>query len=177
MDEVQTGFARTGNWFGFEHAGIKPDVVTLAKAMGNGMPIGAVWARKEVASVFQPGDHGSTFSGTAIATAAARATIKVMLEMDAPSQAKAKGKVLIDALTKLPQVVLVRGRGLLLGVELKSGIDAKIAQSMLLDRGLVTNAVTSSALRLAPPITVLDSEIATAVELITAVLSEMAGKS
>ncbi len=141
------------------------------------MPIGAVWARKEVASVFQPGDHGSTFSGTAIATAAARATIKVMLEMDAPSQAKAKGKVVIDALTKLPQVVLVRGRGLLLGVELKSGIDAKIAQSMLLDRGLVTNAVTSSALRLAPPITVLDSEIATAVELITAVLSEMAGKS
>ena len=177
MDEVQTGFARTGNWFGFEHAGIKPDVVTLAKAMGNGMPIGAVWARKEVASVFQPGDHGSTFSGTAIATAAARATIKVMLEMDALSQAKAKGKVVIDALTKLPQVVLVRGRGLLLGVELKSGIDAKIAQSMLLDRGLVTNAVTSSALRLAPPITVLDSEIATAVELITAVLSEMAGKS
>ena len=71
----------------------------------------------------------------------------------------------------------MRGRGLLLGVELKSGIDAKIAQSMLLDRGLVTNAVTSSALRLAPPITVLDSEIATAVELITAVLSEMAGKS
>lgn len=177
MDEVQTGFARTGQWFGFEHAGIKPDVVTLAKAMGNGMPIGAVWARKEVASVFQPGDHGSTFSGTAIATAAARATIKVMLEMDAPSQAKAKGKLLVDALTKLPQVVIVRGRGLLLGVELQSGIDAKTAQSMLLDRGLVTNAVTSSALRLAPPITVLDSEIATAVQLITSVLAEIASKS
>ena len=177
MDEVQTGFARTGQWFGFEHAGIKPDVVTLAKAMGNGMPIGAVWARKDVASVFQPGDHGSTFSGTAIATAAARATIKVMLEMDAPAQAKAKGKMLCDALTKLPQVVEIRGRGLLLGVELQSGIDAKIAQSMLLDRGLVTNAVTASALRLAPPITVLDSEIATAVELITSVLTEIAGKS
>lgn len=177
MDEVQTGFARTGQWFGFEHAGIKPDVVTLAKAMGNGMPIGAVWARKEVASVFQPGDHGSTFSGTAIATAAARATINVMLEMDAPSQAKAKGKLLVDALIKLPQVVEVRGRGLLLGVELQSGIDAKTAQSMLLDRGLVTNAVTSSALRLAPPITVLDSEIATAVQLITSVLAEIASKS
>ena len=177
MDEVQTGFARTGQWFGFEHAGIKPDVVTLAKAMGNGMPIGAVWARKDVASVFQPGDHGSTFSGTAIATAAARATIKVMLEMDAPAQAKAKGKLLSEALTKLPQVVEIRGRGLLLGVELQSGIDAKIAQSMLLDRGLVTNAVTASALRLAPPITVLDSEIATAVELITSVLAEIAGKS
>ncbi|MCF8543934.1 MAG: acetylornithine/succinylornithine family transaminase [Ilumatobacteraceae bacterium] len=177
MDEVQTGFARTGQWFGFEHAGIKPDVVTLAKAMGNGMPIGAVWARKEVASVFQPGDHGSTFSGTAIATAAARATINVMLEIDAPSQAKAKGKLLVDALTKLSQVVEVRGRGLLLGVELQSGIDAKTAQAMLLDRGLVTNAVTSSALRLAPPITVLDSEIATAVQLITSVLAEIASKS
>jgi predicted acetylornithine/succinylornithine family transaminase len=177
MDEVQTGFARTGQWFGFEHAGIKPDVVTLAKAMGNGMPIGAVWARKEIASVFQPGDHGSTFSGTAIATAAARATINVMLEMDAPAQAKAKGKMLIDALSKLPQVVLVRGRGLLLGVELQSGIDAKLAQSMLLDRGLVTNAVTASALRLAPPITVLESEITTAVDLITSVLAEIASKS
>ena len=177
MDEVQTGFARTGQWFGFEHAGIKPDVVTLAKAMGNGMPIGAVWARKEVASVFQPGDHGSTFSGTAIATAAARATMKVMIEMDAPSVAKAKGKLLSDALTKLPQVVMVRGRGLLLGVELQPGIDAKIAQSMLLERGLVTNAVTATALRLAPPITVLDSEIATAVQLITSVLAEIASKS
>ena len=177
MDEVQTGFARTGEWFGFEHAGIKPDVVTLAKAMGNGMPIGAIWARKEIASVFQPGDHGSTFSGTAIATAAARATMKVMIEMDAPSVAKAKGKILIDALSKLPQVVMVRGRGLLLGVELQSGIDAKIAQSMLLERGLVTNAVTATALRLAPPITVLESEIATAVQLITSVLSEIASKS
>jgi acetylornithine/succinyldiaminopimelate/putrescine aminotransferase len=145
--------------------------------MGNGMPIGAVWARKEVASVFQPGDHGSTFSGTAIATAAARATINVMLEMDAPAQAKAKGKMLIDALSKLPQVVLVRGRGLLLGVELQSGIDAKLAQSMLLNRGLVTNAVTASALRLAPPITVLESEITTAVDLITSVLAEIASKS
>ena len=177
MDEVQTGFARTGQWFGFEHAGIKPDVVTLAKAMGNGMPIGAVWARKEIASVFQPGDHGSTFSGTAIATAAARATMKVMIEMDAPAQARAKGKLLSEALSKLPQVVEIRGRGLLLGVELQSGIDAKTAQSMLLERGLVTNAVTATALRLAPPITVLESEIATAAQLITSVLAEIASKS
>jgi acetylornithine/succinyldiaminopimelate/putrescine aminotransferase len=100
-----------------------------------------------------------------------------MLEMDAPAQARAKGKMLSDALSKLPQVVEIRGRGLLLGVELQSGIEAKTAQSMLLDRGLVTNAVTASALRLAPPITVLDSEIATAVELITSVLAEIASKS
>jgi acetylornithine/succinyldiaminopimelate/putrescine aminotransferase len=85
--------------------------------------------------------------------------------------------MLIDALTKLPQVVMVRGRGLLLGVELQSGIDAKIVQSLLLERGLVTNAVTATALRLAPPITVLESEIVTAVQLITSVLSEIASKS
>ena len=70
VDEVQTGFARTGRWFGFEHAGVRPDVVTMAKAMGNGFPVGACWARREVAAVFEPGDHGSTYSGTAIATAA-----------------------------------------------------------------------------------------------------------
>lgn len=177
MDEVQTGFARTGKWFGFEHAGISPDVVTLAKAMGNGMPIGAVWAKHEVASVFAPGDHGSTFSGTAIATAAARATITTMIEMDAPAVAQEKGEKLAKAIASLPQVIEVRGKGLLLGAELKSGIDAKTAQVMLLDRGLVTNAVTATALRLAPPITVLDSEIDAAVVLISAVLHELDGGS
>ncbi len=70
IDEIQTGFGRTGRWFGFEHDGVKPDVVTMAKAMGNGMPVGACWARTEVAAVFEPGDHGSTYCGTAIATAA-----------------------------------------------------------------------------------------------------------
>jgi len=175
MDEVQTGFARTGQWFGFEHAGIKPDVVTLAKAMGNGMPIGAVWARREIASVFQPGDHGSTFSGTAIATAAARATINVMIAMDAPRVAHAKGLKLSQAIAGLPQVVEVRGRGLLIGAELRQGIDAKSVQLNLLKRGLVTNAVTATALRLAPPITVSDSEIDEAVAMIASALNEIAG--
>ena len=78
VDEIQTGFARTGHWFGFEIDGVSPDVVTLAKAMGNGMPIGACWARTEVAAVFEPGDHGSTYSGTALATAAVSAVIDEM---------------------------------------------------------------------------------------------------
>jgi acetylornithine/N-succinyldiaminopimelate aminotransferase len=73
IDEVQTGFARTGEWFGFQHDGIVPDVVTMAKGMGNGFPVGAVWAPVEIAAAFQPGDHGSTYSGTAIAAAAVRA--------------------------------------------------------------------------------------------------------
>ena len=170
MDEVQTGFARTGRWFGFEHAGIKPDVVTLAKAMGNGMPIGALWAKKSVAGVFQPGDHGSTFSGTAIATAAARATIQVMKEIDAPELARTKGEYLSELLQKIPAVVGVRGRGLLLGVELEPGTDAKLIYNTLLDHGLVTNAVTATALRLAPPLTVSNEEIDEAVSIIADVL-------
>lgn len=170
MDEVQTGFARTGRWFGFEHAGIKPDVVTLAKAMGNGMPIGALWAKKSVAGVFQPGDHGSTFSGTAIATAAARATIQVMKEIDAPERARVQGEYLRASLQKIPAIVDVRGRGLLLGAELRPGIDSKLVYNTLLDHGLVTNAVTATALRLAPPITVSTEEIDEAVSIIADVL-------
>lgn len=170
VDEVQTGFARTGRWFGFEHAGIKPDVVTLAKAMGNGMPIGALWATKPIAGVFQPGDHGSTFSGTAIATAAARATIQVMKKIDAPRLARERGEYLGNALRRIPAIVDVRGRGLLLGAELREGLDAKVVNSTLLERGLVANGVTATALRLAPPITVSTAEIDEAVAIIAEVL-------
>ena len=99
IDEIQTGFARTGAWFGFEHHGVSPDVVTLAKAMGNGMPIGACWARRDVAAVFQPGDHGSTYSGTAIATAAVSAVVDEMRRIDAPALARAQGA----RLTALPR--------------------------------------------------------------------------
>ncbi|MEK7295696.1 MAG: acetylornithine transaminase [Actinomycetota bacterium] len=170
MDEVQTGFGRTGRWFGFEHAGISPDVVTLAKAMGNGMPIGALWAKKSVAAVFQPGDHGSTFSGTAIATAAARATIQVMKQINAPERARVQGEYLRAALAKIPAIVDVRGKGLLLGAELRPGIDAKMVYNTLLDHGLVTNAVTATALRLAPPITVSTVEIDEAASILADVL-------
>ncbi|MEO5974533.1 MAG: aminotransferase class III-fold pyridoxal phosphate-dependent enzyme, partial [Ilumatobacteraceae bacterium] len=137
---------------------------------GNGMPIGAVWAKKSVAGVFQPGDHGSTFSGTAIATAAARATIQVMKEINAPELARAKGKYLSESLQKIPGIIDVRGRGLLLGAELKPGTDAKLVYNSLLDHGLVTNAVTATALRLAPPITVSTEEIDQAVAIIADVL-------
>lgn len=170
MDEIQTGFARTGRWFGFEHAGISPDVVTLAKAMGNGMPIGALWAKKSVAAVFQPGDHGSTFSGTAIATAAARATIQVMKQIDAPELARRQGEYLRASLARIAAITDVRGKGLLLGAELRPGIDAKLVYSTLLDHGLVTNAVTATALRLAPPLTVTTEEIDEAVTILADVL-------
>jgi acetylornithine/N-succinyldiaminopimelate aminotransferase len=170
IDEIQTGFARTGRWFGFEHDGVAPDVVTLAKAMGNGVPIGACWARREVAAVFEPGDHGSTFSGTAIATAAVNAVIGEMRRIDAPALAAAQGAKLADALAAIPKVSSVRGRGLLLAAEL-DGVEAPAAYRQLLDRGLVTNAVTPTALRLAPPITVSDAEIEEAVGLLAEVLA------
>lgn len=171
IDEVQTGFARTGEWFGFQHAGVRPDVVMLAKAMGNGVPVGALWAPREIASVFRPGDHGSTYSGTAIAAAAVCAVIDIMREIDAPRLAREKGEMLTTQLRRLPAVKSVRGRGLLIGVELGEGADATGKQAALLQRGLVTNAVTSTALRLAPPITVTHDEITEALSMIAEVLA------
>jgi acetylornithine/N-succinyldiaminopimelate aminotransferase len=170
VDEIQTGFARTGRWFGFEHAGVSPDVVTLAKAMGNGMPVGACWARADVAAVFQPGDHGSTYSGTAIATAAVNAVIDEMQRIDAPAVARRQGRRIADGLRSVPGVADVRGRGLMLGVELVEGIDAKAIYTDLLGLGLIVNAVTPSTLRLVPPITVTDDEIDEAIAMITASL-------
>jgi predicted acetylornithine/succinylornithine family transaminase len=174
MDEVQTGFARTGEWFGFQHSGVIPDVVTMAKAMGNGFPVGAVWAKREVAAVFQPGDHGSTYSGTAIATAAVNAVIDEMRRIDAPALARARGAELTAALRGLPGVVHVRGEGLLLAVELAPGIDAKSVYLSALAAGLVTNAVSATALRLAPPLTVSSSEITEAAEILGSVLKGLA---
>ena len=170
MDEIQTGFGRTGEWFGFQHAGIVPDVVTMAKAMGNGFPVGATWAKHEVAAVFQPGDHGSTFSGTALATAVVSAVIDEMRTIDAPGLAVKRGEYLTARLSELPGVASVRGRGLLLAAELTGGRDAKAVYSDLLELGLVTNAVTPTSLRFAPPLTVSEAEIDEAVEMIAAAL-------
>jgi predicted acetylornithine/succinylornithine family transaminase len=174
IDEVQTGFCRTGKWFGFEHADVVPDVVTMAKAMGNGFPVGAVWARTEVAAAFQPGDHGSTYSGTAIATAVVSAVIAEMRRIDAPALAEQRGTYLRAKLAALPGVETVRGRGLLLAAELGPGADAKAVYTTLLQRGLVVNPVTATALRVAPPITVSEAEIDEAIAIMHSVLSEAA---
>ena len=92
VDEVQTGLGRTGRWFGFQHFGVVPDVVTMAKALGNGVPIGACWARAEVADAFEPGDHATTFGGQPLATAAARAVLAVMEAEDVPARAAKRGR-------------------------------------------------------------------------------------
>jgi predicted acetylornithine/succinylornithine family transaminase len=170
MDEVQTGFARTGRWFGFQHHGVVPDVVCLAKAMGNGMPIGALWARADVAAAFQPGDHGSTYSGQPMATSAARKVLEIMQRDDLPARATAQGAVLASKLRAIPQVVEVRGSGLILAAELAPGLDAKAVYAACLEAGLVVNAITASALRLTPPLTVTDAEIDEAVAILAEVL-------
>ena len=170
LDEIQTGFGRTGRWFGFEHEGIRPDVVTMAKAMGNGMPIGATWARREVAAAFEPGDHGSTYSGTAIATAAVRAVISEMERIDAPACAARAGALLHAALSAMPGVASVRGRGLLIAAELER-MNARAAYDQLLARGLITNAVTPTALRFAPPLNVSDDHIDEAMLIVKEVLA------
>jgi predicted acetylornithine/succinylornithine family transaminase len=168
MDEVQTGLGRTGRWFGFEHAGVRPDVVTLAKALGNGVPIGACWARDEVAAAFRAGDHASTFGGQPLAARAALAVLDVMQAEDAPARARRAGERLAARLTDLPQVTAVRGWGLLLAAELAVGLDATAVARACLDAGLIVNAVTPTALRFAPPLLVTDAEIDEALERLVA---------
>ena len=174
VDEVQTGLGRTGEWFGHHHAGIRADIVTVAKALGNGVPIGAVWATAEVAAAFKPGDHGSTFAGQPLAATAAREVLRILTEIDAPSLAAQRGAELVTALHGLESVESVRGLGLLLGVELTAaclqGRTAADVARACLDAGLIVNGVTSTALRLAPPLTITPAEIIEGVAILASVL-------
>ena len=175
MDEVQTGLGRPGARFGFHHAGIRADVVTVAKALGNGIPIGAVWATTEVAAAFGPGDHGSTFAGQPVAAAAAREVLRVLEEIDAPRLARERGVELTGLLEGLPGISSVRGQGLLLGAELAPGVLAErtapqVARACL-DAGLVVNGITPTALRMAPPLTVSSAELVEGTEILGEVLA------
>ncbi len=175
VDEVQTGLGRTGRWFGFQHYDVQPDVVTMAKALGNGVPIGACWARRDVAAAMRPGDHATTFGGQPLATAAARAVLAIMEREDAPGLAARAGARLTDLLEGLPQVGRVRGLGLLLAAELVEGLDAKVVADAALAAGLVVNAVTPSSLRFAPPLTISDAELDEGVAILAGVLDALAG--
>ena len=175
MDEIQTGLGRTGEWFGFHHAGINADIVTVAKALGNGVPIGAVWATAEVASAFGPGDHGSTFAGQPLAAAAAREVLRVMEEIDVPLLARERGAELTALLESVPGVAGVRGLGLLLAAELRpealNGRTAAEVARACLEAGLVVNGVTPTALRLAPPFTVSGEELVEGVGILADVMA------
>ncbi len=173
LDEVQTGLGRCGEWFAFQAYGIEPDVVTMAKALGNGVPIGACWARIEVASAFEPGDHATTYGGQPLAAAAARRVLQIMRRENVPARARAAGAAITDGLAGRPGIAGVRGVGLLLAIELADGVPAKDAAASLLDRGVVVNAVTPTAIRLAPSLLITADEVKLAIAAIAGVVDEI----
>ena len=164
-DEVQTGMCRTGPLFAYQGMDFEPDVMTLAKGLGSGVPIGAILA-KEHCAVFTPGDHGSTVSGNPLATAAAYAITKYMLENDMPSRVEKSGAYLVERLgglqKALPVVTGVRGKGLMLAVALGRDIADRVVAEAL-QEGLIVNNVRPNAIRLVPALTVTSAEIDEAV--------------
>lgn len=180
IDAVQTGMGRTGEWFGFEHAGIQPDIITLAKGLGGGLPLGAMITRGENVPHFSAGDHGSTFGGNPIATAAALATIETIQSEKLLLRAKVFEREVRASLSGVDLVRGVRGRGFLLGVVLQSPVAQRIA-SLALERGLLINAPQPDVIRFAPPLVISDKEIAEGLrsfkELCLEVLGDSSSKS
>ncbi|MES1246901.1 MAG: aminotransferase class III-fold pyridoxal phosphate-dependent enzyme [Actinomycetota bacterium] len=168
FDEVQTGVGRTGSFFAFEQLGVKPDLVTMAKALANGLPIGALLVSDEAAGGFQPGDHGSTFGGNPVACAAACAVVETV-DDELLASVRVNGGKLLTELASLPHVVKARGRGLLVGAELD--IPAQPVVDAALEAGLVTLTSGPNVLRLAPPLVVESTDVDRAIEILTEVLS------
>ena len=165
MDEVQTGLGRTGKWFGYEESGIKPDVITLAKGLGGGLPMGAMLVTGEAKELFEPGQHGSTFGGNPIVARAALATIEFIEKESLLVNATNMGQLLIKLISQIDEVTEVRGRGLLLGVGLKNVL-AKDVELECRKLGLLLNAVTESTLRLAPALIVNIEQVKRCAEII-----------
>ena len=165
MDEVQTGLGRTGNWFGYEKSGIKPDVITLAKGLGGGLPMGAMLVTGEAKELFEPGQHGSTFGGNPVVASAALATLNFIEKEDLLINATNMGQLLIKLITQIEGVTEVRGRGLLLGVGLKEVI-AKDVELECRKLGLLLNAVNENTLRLAPALIVNIDQVKRCAEII-----------
>jgi acetylornithine aminotransferase len=151
IDEIQTGFFRTGKAFAFQHAGIEPDIVTLAKGIANGVPMGVLCAREPAAACFAPGDHGSTFGGSPLAIAAANATLEELAAEGFAKQVKTVGAYLATKLAQLPGVTEVRGLGLMRGAQLALPIAPALVDAAL-EQGLVLNAIGENILRFLPPL-------------------------
>lgn len=165
LDEVQTGVARTGRWFAYEHEGVVPDVLCLAKGLAAGLPIGACLARPGVASAFVPGDHGSTFGGGPVQAAAALAVLGVIEDEGLVDRAASAGGRLRSGLQRVFPDGEVRGRGLLLGVQLPRRAARPLA-ALALQRGLLVNDVAPDVLRVTPPLVITDEEIDRALEIL-----------
>jgi acetylornithine/N-succinyldiaminopimelate aminotransferase len=166
FDEIQTGIGRTGSLWAYEQTPVRPDLLTTAKALGGGLPIGACIATAEAGAVLERGDHGSTFAGGAVVSAAALAVLEIVDDPDLLRGVRELGAALRDGLLALNGVREVRGRGLMLGVGLAGGIDSAEVCADLLGRGLVVNAPEPGTLRLLPPLTVDAEQIERAVALI-----------
>lgn len=173
FDEVQTGMGRTGTLFAYEQLGVQPDIMTLAKGLGGGMPIGACLAKESVAAVFTPGTHASTFGGNPLACAAALAVCRVLLEGRLLEQAKRMGEYLAKGLADCKDrhriVRDVRGRGLLQGMELD--IDARAVVADCLARGVLINATSDRILRFVPPLVISQQEIDKLIETLSAIFN------
>ncbi|APV40502.1 aspartate aminotransferase family protein [Pseudomonas frederiksbergensis] len=177
IDEVQTGLGRTGAWFGFEHAGIEPDVITLAKALGNGFPIGACLARGKAAELFSPGHHASTFGGNPLACRVGCTVLDIMQRDHIPQRAAASGRRLLAALKLAlgnhPEVVSVRGIGLMIGIEL-NGPCAELVGRAREEQRLLITVTRGTTVRLLPPLICDDAQIDDIAARITRLLSPAA---
>ncbi len=170
IDAVQTGMGRTGDWFGYEYSGITPDVITLAKGLGGGLPLGAMIALGKAAHLFQPGDHGSTFGGNPVTTAAGLAAIDFIESRKILSKVRSQGAHLMQELASIPGVKEVRGAGLLLGIELES-LRATDVSASLREAGVLVNAANDSTIRIAPALIVTDVQINTFISIFKKVIS------
>jgi acetylornithine aminotransferase len=178
LDEIQTGMGRTGRWFAHQHHGMVPDVMTLAKGLGNGVPIGACLARGEAAEVFKPGNHGSTFGGNPLAASAALAVIETLEQDKLIDNAEAMGTLMLQAfrerLGTVPGVAAIRGKGLMIGIELDRPCAELMPQALA--RKLLINVTADRVVRLLPPLTLNHEQaqtiVATVSELIEAFLGD-----
>ena len=173
LDEVQTGIGRTGTWFGFQHSGVVPDVMALAKGLGGGVPIGACLARGEAADVFKPGSHGSTFGGNPLACAAALATLEAIEEENLLDNARTRGEAirsgLRQALAGVPGVVDIRGDGLMIGIELERPCGELVAVAR--DAGVLINVTADKVVRLVPPLVYGDAEVDALVAAVSGIVA------
>ena len=171
IDAVQTGMGRTGDWFGYEYSGITPDVITLAKGLGGGLPLGAMIALGKAADLFQPGDHGSTFGGNPVTTAAGLAAIKFIESQKLLKKVEKQGAYLMQELALIPGVSEVRGAGLLLGIELENLKSSDVAIA-LQKSGVLVNAANPTTIRLAPALIVTDVQIKKFISIFKKVMSD-----
>lgn len=174
FDCVQTGMGRTGDWFGYEYSNIKPDVITLAKGLGGGLPLGAMIALGKSAELFQPGDHGSTFGGNPVTTASALAVIETIEKENLLERVTAIGVDLMAELALIDGVKSVRGAGLLIGIEFTQPIAKKVTTACQ-KAGVLVNGNSESVIRIAPPLIVTDKEIASFISIFRASVEKVQG--